>query len=82
MSADDDICFHDLGADAPVVARAPATMAELLANGFPSGGDLETLAALVRLPDPGDRFAGMREKLRDFVELQRRAGACARARSA
>lgn len=84
MDADDDICFRDLDADTAVAMRAPATMAEFLADGFPPGGDLATLAQLARLPDPGNRFAGMREKLLGFVEMQRRAGteACARPRSA
>ncbi len=82
MSADDDLCFNDLHRDTPVVARAPATMAEFLANGFPPGGGLHTLAALARLPDPGDRHAGMRQKLLNILEIQQRGSTCAAARSA
>jgi hypothetical protein len=69
----DDISFNDLLDEPSSQSTAPATLDELLANGFPVAGGVADLAALAQLPDPGARHSALRQKYLKILELQQRA---------
>lgn len=70
---DDDITYDDLLDDPSDQAPAPATLAELLLNGFPAHAGLAELAAVAQLPDPGAQHSTERQKYLKLLELQKRA---------
>jgi hypothetical protein len=56
----DEITFEDLLAGEPEGTAPARTFARLLAEGFPRGGGLAELAAIMQLEEPGPRFAAVR----------------------
>ncbi len=79
VSDADDITYNELLGDERAGSGAPASLAELLSDGFPCGGGMGTLAALATLPDTGSHHAGLRQKVRSILELQQRATAAGQA---
>ena len=71
----DDISYHDLLDETSSPSTAPATLAELLAHGFPAHGGVAELAALAQLPDPDSRHSALRQKYLKMLESQQRAAA-------
>ena len=69
---DDDITFEDLLDDDPT-DTAPASFAQLLADGFPPHGGMAELAAIAQLPDPGKRLAKLQRGYLQILQKQRRA---------
>jgi hypothetical protein len=68
----DDITFDDLLDDEPAASEMPQSLEQLHADGFPRGGGLAALAAIQGLDDPDPRFASLRSKYRNLLELQQR----------
>ena len=68
---DDDITFEDLLDDEPTGGE-PTSFSQLLADGFPRDGGMAELAAIVQLPDPGNRLSALQRGYRQLLEKQRR----------
>jgi hypothetical protein len=68
---DDDISFDDLLDDEPASAL-PATYEQLRADGFPRNGGVAELAAIARLPEPGERLAALQRGFFQILEKQQR----------
>jgi hypothetical protein len=69
---DDEIRFEDLLDDEPASAGPPASFKELLEQGFSRHAGLRELEALAALDDPDPRFAALRSKLRQLLQVQTR----------
>jgi len=70
---DDEIRFEDLLGDDPPSGSPPASLADVLANGFPPDGNLADLAAIARLKSADPRFALVQHRYRNLLEMQERA---------
>lgn len=70
MDDDDDITFDDLLDDEPA-STGPASYAQLLTDGFPSGGGLAELTAIAALPDPGRQLSALQRGFQQILEKQR-----------
>jgi hypothetical protein len=68
----EEVTFEELVAAEPARLGPPMSFKQLLADGFPSHGGVEGLAAIEQLPDPGPQFAELRRKYLQIVELQKR----------
>jgi hypothetical protein len=68
---DDDISFDDLLDDEPA-SVLPATYEQLRADGFPRNGGVAELAAIARLPEPGERLAALQRGFIQILEKQQR----------
>jgi hypothetical protein len=69
-----EITYEDLlDDDDPAESLAPKTLSDLLADGFPRRGTLETLAAIVRLDDPAASFGAVQRGYQELLDKQLRA---------
>jgi hypothetical protein len=68
-----EITFEDLLGGEPARVGPPASFEQLLADGFPLQGGLEGLLAIAQMTDPDPRFAEVRRRYLQILELQRRA---------
>jgi len=69
----EEVTFEELMAAEPARLEAPMSFKQLLADGFPSHGGLERLAAIEQMPDPGPQFAEVRRRYLQVLEIQRKA---------
>lgn len=67
-----EISFEDLLGEEAARARPPATLRELLSEGFPCHGGLEVLAAIESMSDADPRMAEVRKSYLQILEMQRR----------
>jgi hypothetical protein len=69
----EEISFEDLlGEEEAPPARPPASLRELLTEGFPCHGGLDALAAIESMSDPDPRMAEVRKGFLQMLEAQRR----------
>jgi len=69
---DDDITFDDLLDDEPE-GTLPVTFEQLRAEGFPRNGGVAELAAIARLPNPGEQLAALQRGFVQILEKQQRS---------
>ncbi len=72
---EDDISYQDLLDDEPAgtlpAGCAPASFAQLLADGFPIHGGMAALNAIAQLPDPGQHLAIVQRGYQQILAKQR-----------
>lgn len=69
-----EITYEDLlDDDDPDEAAVPQSLAQLLANGFPRQGTVDTLAQIIRLDDSATAPSTLRRSFSELLEKQARA---------
>jgi hypothetical protein len=53
---------------------SPSSLKALLADGFPRNAGIAELSALAQLADEDPRYAPVREKLHQLLQIQQRSG--------